>query len=101
MDILKFLGGLSLHLNHLIPSTSGNLQLAIWDTSFWTFFVKFCQVFSFLDEGVITYRVCGLVLCARVPRLNYRPIFSQCETCGGYYRLSKAKYHFFDVFMRG
>ena len=44
-----FLGGLSLHLNHLFKFTLkppivraiGNLQLAIWDTSFWNNFVKF------------------------------------------------------------
>ena len=39
--MLVFLGGLSLHLNHLIASHVAKLQLAIWDTSFWTFLVKF------------------------------------------------------------
>ena len=64
---LPFLGGLSLHLNHLIASRTANydwpfrtlfrwfkftlkppynivhdnLRLAIWDTSFWTFWLKF------------------------------------------------------------
>ena len=38
-----FLGGLSLHLNHLYSIAHDNLQLAIWDTSFWTFLVKFGQ----------------------------------------------------------
>ena len=46
-----FLGGLSLHLNHLnlnhltlkppYSITHDKLQLAIWDTSFWTFWLKF------------------------------------------------------------
>ena len=36
-----FLGGLSLHLNHLYSIAHDNLRLAIWDTSFWTFLVKF------------------------------------------------------------
>ena len=36
-----FLGGLSLHLNHLYSIAHDNLQLAIWDPSFWTFLVKF------------------------------------------------------------
>ena len=36
-----FLGGLSLHLNHLIGSRVTNYRLAIWDTSFWTFWLKF------------------------------------------------------------
>ena len=36
-----FLGGLSLHLNHLIAWQRGNFFLAIWDTSHWNFFVKF------------------------------------------------------------
>ena len=35
-----FLGGLSLHLNHLYSIAHDNLRLAIWDTSFWTFLVK-------------------------------------------------------------
>ena len=35
------LGGLSLHLNHLYSIAHDNLRLAIWDTSFWTFLVKF------------------------------------------------------------
>ena len=35
------LGGLSLHLNHLYSIAHDNLRLAIWDTSFWTFWVKF------------------------------------------------------------
>ena len=37
----SFLGGLSLHLNHLYSIAHDNLRLAIWDTSFWTFLVKF------------------------------------------------------------
>ena len=37
----KLLGGLSLHLNHLYSIAHDNLRLAIWDTSFWTFLVKF------------------------------------------------------------
>ena len=37
----RFLGGLSLHLNHLYSIAHDNLRLAIWDTSFWTFLVKF------------------------------------------------------------
>ena len=37
-----FLGGLSLHFNHLINSIKRDKWwLAIWDTSFWTFLVKF------------------------------------------------------------
>ena len=36
-----FLGGLSLHLNHLYSIAHDNLRLAIWDTSFWTFWVEF------------------------------------------------------------
>ena len=36
-----FLGGLSLHLNHLYSIVHDNLRLAIWDTSFWTFLVRF------------------------------------------------------------
>ena len=36
-----FLGGLSLHLNHLYSIAHDNLRLAIGDTSFWTFLVKF------------------------------------------------------------
>ena len=36
-----FLGGLSLHLNHLYSIAIGKLRLAIWDTSFWTFWLKF------------------------------------------------------------
>ena len=36
-----FLGGLSLHLNHLYSIAHDNLRLAIWDTSCWTFLVKF------------------------------------------------------------
>ena len=39
--LLVLLGGLSLHLNHLYSIAHDNLQLAIWDTSFWTFLVKF------------------------------------------------------------
>ena len=35
------LGGLSLHLNHLIGIAHDKLRLAIWDTSFWTFWLKF------------------------------------------------------------
>ena len=35
----RFLGGLSLHLNHLIAI--GKLRLAIQDTSFWNLWVKF------------------------------------------------------------
>ena len=35
----SFLGGLS--LNHLYSIAHDNLRLAIWDTSFWTFLVKF------------------------------------------------------------
>ena len=38
---LCFLGGLSLHLNHLYSIAIGKLRLAIWDTSFWTFWLKF------------------------------------------------------------
>ena len=37
----QFLGGLSLHLNHLIASHMVNYKLAIWETSFWTFLLKF------------------------------------------------------------
>ena len=37
----QFLGGLSLHLNHLYSIAIGKLRLAIWDTSFWTFWLKF------------------------------------------------------------
>ena len=37
----QFLGGLSLHLNHLYSIAHDNLRLAIWDTSFWTFWLKF------------------------------------------------------------
>ena len=36
-----FLGGLSLHLNHLYSIAHDNLRLAIWDTFFWTFWLKF------------------------------------------------------------
>ena len=39
--INTFLGGLSLHLNHLYSIVHDNLRLAIWDTSFWTFWLKF------------------------------------------------------------
>ena len=39
--IIPFLGGLSLHLNHLYSIAHDNLRLAIWDTSFWTFLLKF------------------------------------------------------------
>ena len=39
--LFQFLGGLSLHLNHLYSIAHDNLRLAIWDTSFWTFLVKF------------------------------------------------------------
>ena len=39
--LYRFLGGLSLHLNHLYSIAHDNLRLAIWDTSFWTFLVKF------------------------------------------------------------
>ena len=35
-----FIGGLSLHLNHVIASHTAN-TIGIWDTSFWTFLVKF------------------------------------------------------------
>ena len=38
---VHFLGGLSLHLNHLYTVAHGHLLLAIWDTSHWTSFVKF------------------------------------------------------------
>ena len=41
MTQTPFLGGLSLHLNHLYSIAHDNLRLAIWDTSFWTFLVKF------------------------------------------------------------
>ena len=37
----SFLGALSLHLNHLYSIAIGKLRLAIWDTSFWTFWLKF------------------------------------------------------------
>ena len=40
-EICQFLGGLSLHLNHLYSIAHDNLRLAIWDTSFWTFWLKF------------------------------------------------------------
>ena len=40
-SISELLGGLSLHLNHLYSIVHDNLRLAIWDTSFWTFLVKF------------------------------------------------------------
>ena len=36
-----FLGGLSLHLNHLYSGASERSLSAIWDTSHWNFFVKF------------------------------------------------------------
>ena len=36
-----FLGGLSLHLNHLIGSASENLFSLIWDTSHWNSILKF------------------------------------------------------------
>ena len=38
---LVFLGGLSLHLNHLYSGASERSLSAIWDTSHWNFFVKF------------------------------------------------------------
>ena len=41
MTNVELLGGLSLHLNHLYSIAHDNLRLAIWDTSFWTFLVKF------------------------------------------------------------
>ena len=40
-QVSYFLGGLSLHLNHLYSIAHDNLRLAIWNTSFWTFLVKF------------------------------------------------------------
>ena len=41
MGWMEFLGGLSLHLNHLYSGASERSLLAIWDTSHWNFFVKF------------------------------------------------------------
>ena len=38
---IQFLGGLSLHLNHLYSAASERSLSAIWDTSHWNFFVKF------------------------------------------------------------
>ena len=37
----NYLGGLSLHLNHLYSGASERSLSAIWDTSHWNFFVKF------------------------------------------------------------
>ena len=39
--VTAFLGGLSLHLNHLYSGASERSLSAIWDTSHWNFFVKF------------------------------------------------------------
>ena len=39
--ISELLGGLSLHLKPPYSITHGKLRLAIWDTSFWTFWLKF------------------------------------------------------------
>ena len=36
-----FLGGLSLHLKPPYSIARGKLRLAIWYTSFWTFWLKF------------------------------------------------------------
>ena len=55
----RFLGGLSLHLNHLIASCTANYNWPFGDTSFWTFLVKFRHI---LGPILVIFEICQFLM---------------------------------------